>query len=195
MKYAGYLGALVVAGLVVTLFIIALPTATALARTGLLRKSDALCSALEPTPDSPTLGTFPVAAPDFTLKDYAGRSTTLSQLRGNVVLVNFWATWCKTCVMEIPSMERMVQHMSGKPFRVLAVSVDDDWPTVRKFFDHGTDLDVLLDVDKEVPKAYGTSKFPESFIVDKDGNIRYYVVSDRDWTRPDIQACLDSLAD
>jgi len=195
MKYAGYLGATVVAGLVVILFVIALPSAAALARTGLQRKSDALCGVLEPTPDSPVLGTFPVAAPDFTLKDYAARSTTLSQLRGNLVLVNFWATWCKTCVMEMPSMERLVQHMSGKPFRLLAVSVDDDWPTVRKFFDHGTDLQVLLDVDKNVPKAYGTSKFPESFIVDKDGTIRYYVVSDRDWTRPDIQACLDSLAD
>ncbi|HEY7954370.1 MAG: peroxiredoxin family protein [Polyangia bacterium] len=195
MKYAGYVGAAAVGVLLLVLFAMALPAAAARARTGLDRRSDALCGALEPTPDNPTLGSFPVAAPDFTLKDYAGRSVTLSQLRGNVVLVNFWATWCKTCVVEMPSMERMVAHMQGKPFRLLAVSIDDDWPTVRKFFEHGTDLDVLLDADKEVPKAYGTSKFPESFIVDKTGTIRYYVVSDRDWTRPAIEACLDSLAD
>jgi len=112
-----------------------------------------------------------------------------------VVLVNFWATWCKTCVVEMPSMERLVHNMAGKPFRLLAVSVDDDWPTVRSFFSGGTKLQVLLDTTREIPKKYGTEKFPESFLVDKDGNVRYYVISDRDWSKPEVTACIDSLMD
>lgn len=193
MKYLGYVVAAAVSALLLVLFALALPDATARAKDGLMRRSDALCHVLDPTPDSPALGSFPVAAPDFTLKDYAGRPVSLSQLRGQVVLVNFWATWCKTCQVEIPSMERLVAKMHGKPFRLLAVSVDDDWPTVRNYFSHGTDLDVLLDADKEVPKQYGTEKFPETFIVDKDGTIRYYIVSDRNWNEPGVEACLDSL--
>ena len=141
------------------------------------------------------LGELPQPAPDFALKDYAGRNVRLSELRGEVVLVNFWATWCKTCVVEMPSMEKLAQRMKtrGKPFRLLAVSVDDGWPEVRQFFPNGTDLQVLLDTTREIPKKYGTDKFPESFLVDKDGNIRYYVISDRDWSRPEVGACIESL--
>ena len=83
--------------------------------------------------------------------------------------------------------------MRGKPFKLLAVSVDDDWPTVRKYFANGTDLDVVLDSARNVPKMYGTEKFPESFLIDKDGNVRYYIISDRDWTSGDVNACLDAM--
>jgi peroxiredoxin len=138
---------------------------------------------------------MPVAAPDFTLKDYAGHDVKLSSLRGQVVLVNFWATWCGTCVVEVPSMEKLVDKERGKPFRLLAVSVDDDWPTVRKFFAKGTPLDVVLDPSRDVPKAWGTEKFPESFLIDKDGTIRYYIVSNRDWSAPAVSACIDAMMD
>ena len=138
---------------------------------------------------------MPAPAPDFTLKDYSGREVSLSSLRGNVVLVNFWATWCKTCVVEMPSMERLVERMKGKRFRLLAVSVDEGWPEIRKVFANGTPLEVLLDSGRDTPKKYGTSKFPESFLIDKDGNIRYFVVSDRDWSQPDVGACLDAMLD
>jgi peroxiredoxin len=134
-------------------------------------------------------------APDFTLNAMSGPNMRLKDQRGRVVMVNFWATWCSTCVVEIPSMERLVDSMKGKPFRMLAVSVDDDWATVRKYFAKGTPLEVLLDSAREVPKRWGTEKFPESFLVDKDGTIRYYIVSNRDWSSPSVSACIDAMLD
>jgi peroxiredoxin len=138
-------------------------------------------------------GRLPTPAPDFTLKDYAGREVKLSSLRGQVVVVNFWATWCSTCIVEIPSMERLVRDLGGQPFRLLAVSVDEDWPTVRQFFAEGTPLEVLLDPSQSVAKQWGTEKFPESFIVDKNGMIRYYIVSNRDWSEASVRDCLTAL--
>ncbi len=195
VRAAAYGGALLVAGTLVFLFARALPDAVERARAGELAAKASACEALNPTPVNDALGRVPVAAPDFTLKDYAGREVRLSSLRGNVVLVNFWATWCSTCVVEMPSMEKLVEKERGKPFRLLAVSVDDDWPTVRKFFAKGTPLDVVLDSTRSVPKRWGTEKFPESFIIDKDGTIRYYIVSNRDWSAPAVSACIDALAD
>jgi len=109
------------------------------------------------------------------------------------VLVNFWATWCATCVVEMPSMERLVSRMSGKPFRLLAVSVDEGWAPIRKFFAQGSPLEILLDVERTVPKLYGTEKFPESFLIDRDGVLRYYIVSNRDWSTGDVAGCIDAL--
>src|SRR4051812_50155004 len=123
------------------------------ARDGEHAAREAACDALQPAPSNAVLGRIPARAPDFTLKDYAGRDVKLSSLRGQVVLVNFWATWCGTCVVEMPSMERLVESKKGKPFHLLAVSVDDDWPVVRKFFANGTPLDVVLDSARAVPKA------------------------------------------
>jgi thiol-disulfide isomerase/thioredoxin len=107
--------------------------------------------------------------------------------------VNFWATWCKTCVVEMPSMEKLALKMRNKNFRLVAVSVDDTWQDVRSFFPRGTQLQVLLDPSRDIPKKFGTEKFPESFLIDRDGNVRYYVISDRDWSRPEVGACIESL--
>jgi peroxiredoxin len=195
LKGLVYAPVVLVGGLLVALFGRALPDAAERARDGYRRTHEAACEALSPAPHNPVLGILPQPAPDFTLKDYAGREVSLSSLRGQVVLVNFWATWCKTCVVEMPSMEKLAVNMKGKPFRLLAVSVDEDWPAVRQFFSGGTQLQVLLDSQRDIPKKYGTEKFPESFLVDRDGNVRYYVISDRDWSRPEVGACIDSLLD
>jgi peroxiredoxin len=192
-RVAAYAPAVVVGALLIGLFGRALPDAAERAIEGHRRNNASLCEALQPTPENPALGALPAPAPDFTLKDYAGREVRLSSLRGNVVVVNFWATWCKTCVVEIPSLERLVKKMSHKPFTLLAVSVDDDWATVRKFFARGTPLPILLDTARATPGRYGTKQFPESFIIDKQGLVRYYVVSDRDWSQPEVAACLESL--
>lgn len=183
----------ITAVLMLVLFARALPDAAARAKEGYGRGAESACQALRPDPTNAVLGELPVAAPDFTLKDYAGRDVKLSDLKGNVVLVNFWATWCSTCVVEMPSMERLLTRMRGKPFRLLAVSVDEGWPEIRKFFAKGTPLEILLDSARTTPKLYGTEKFPESFIIDKDGTLRYYVVSNRDWGTSDVQECLDGL--
>ncbi len=195
VRAAAYGGAALVAGILVVLFVRALPDAMARARDGEHAGRAAACEALQPTAVDATLGQLPVAAPDFALKDWAGHEVKLSSLRGQVVLVNFWATWCPTCVMEMGSMEKLVEKERGKSFRLLAVSVDDDWPAIRKFFAKGTPLDVLLDSSRSVPKAWGTTQFPESFLIDKDGMIRYYIVSNRDWDAPSVSACIDAMLD
>jgi len=195
VRVAAYVVAAGLAALLVFLFARALPDAMARARDGEHAAREAACDALQPAPGNQTLGRLPTRAPDFTLKDYAGHDVSLASLRGQVVLVNFWATWCGTCVVEMPSMERLVESKRGKPFHLLAVSVDDDWPTVRKFFAKGTPLDVVLDTARAVPKTYGTEKFPESYIVDKNGLIRYYVVSNRDWSSPAVSSCIDAMLD
>jgi peroxiredoxin len=195
VRALAYSGAALVAGILIVMFVRALPFAIARARDGEQMARTAACDALQPTPVNSALGQLPVAAPDFTLKDYAGHEVKLSSLRGQVVLVNFWATWCPTCVMEMGSMEKLVEQERGKKFRLLAVSVDDDWPAIRKFFAKGTALDVVLDASRDVPKAWGTTQFPESFLVDKDGTIRYYIVSNRDWSAPTVSACIDAMLD
>jgi peroxiredoxin len=193
VKWLAYAPAVLIGALLLVLFGRALPEAAERARDGYRRTHEAACEALSPAPQNPVLGELPAPAPDFTLKDYAGRELRLSSLRGQVVLVNFWATWCKTCVVEMPSMEKLALKMRNKNFRLVAVSVDDTWQEVRSFFPRGTQLQVLLDPSRDIPKKYGTEKFPESFIVDRDGNVRYYVISDRDWSRPEVGACIDSL--
>jgi peroxiredoxin len=193
MLSAGLLA--VCALLVLVLFARALPDAAQRAKVGLTRTTDSACDALRPDAFNAALGAMPAKAPDFKLKDYAGRELSLSQLKGNVVLVNFWATWCNTCVVEMPSMEHLVDRMKGKPFRMLAVSVDEDWAPIRKFFPKGSPLEIFLDKDRVVPKLYGTDKFPESFLIDKDGTIRYYVVSNRDWNTDDVEACISGMID
>ena len=92
-------------------------------------------------------------------------------------------------------MERLVELERGKKFHLLAVSVDDEWPPIRKFFAKGTPLDVVLDSTRAVPTAWGTKQFPESFLIDKDGTIRYYIVSNRDWSASAVTACIDAMLD
>jgi peroxiredoxin len=181
--------------LLLGLFVRAIPDAAQRGKLGLHRAAEGACEALRPEPVNAVLGQLPVPAPDFRLKDYAGREVRLADLKGSVVLVNFWATWCNTCVVEMPSMERLVSRMSGKPFRLLAISVDEEWAPIRKFFDKGTPLEILLDKERTVPKAYGTDKFPGSFLIDKDGTLRYYIVSNRDWSTGDVASCIEALLD
>jgi thiol-disulfide isomerase/thioredoxin len=176
-------------------FLRALPAAVERARAGATAAERAACASLQPEMQNPALGAIDGTreAPDFKLKDWAGREVQLSSLRGRVVLVNFWATWCQTCVVEMPSLGQLAEAERGKPFTLLAVSVDDDWNAVREFFREGTPLTVLLDQGKTVPPRYGTEKFPETFVVDRDGKVRYYVVSDRNWMAPDVKSCIDAL--
>jgi cytochrome c biogenesis protein CcmG/thiol:disulfide interchange protein DsbE len=179
-------------------FTITLPDAIERGREGVRRTREAPCQVLRPAPYNPVIGKLPQPAPDISLKTHDGQTVTLSQLRGRVVLVNFWATWCTTCAVEMPSLERLTEQMRGKPFTMLAVSVDENWDLVRKFFPQGTPMTVVLDPAKAQGAAarYGTEKFPESFIVDADGVIRYYIISERQiWHSGEVRACIEALMD
>jgi cytochrome c biogenesis protein CcmG/thiol:disulfide interchange protein DsbE len=160
------------------------------ARETLSRTRDGACVAMQPDPVPDALKN---AVPDFQLPDAAGHTVSLSQQRGHAVLLNFWATWCPPCVDEVPSLEDLARRLKGSDMRMLAVSVDDDWDKIRHFFAKGSDIGVLLDTSHDVPKKFGTEKFPETFLIDAAGRVRYYFINKRDWSRPEAAACLESL--
>jgi peroxiredoxin len=127
-------------------------------------------------------------APDFTLVDLAGQKTRLSDLKGKVVLVNFWATWCPPCREEIPSMANLNRIMAGKPFRMLAISIDQGGKeAVEAFFrQSGTTLPALLDSSGATGKLYGTTGVPETFVIDRKGVIIKKVIGALNWSDPEV---------
>lgn len=138
----------------------------------------------------PRIGT---TAPDFTVKD-ADHSVTLSGLRGKVVVLNFWATWCPPCVEETPSLVQMQQRMKDKGVVVLAVSVDADADAYHRFLkDHGVNLLTVRDADQKSNSLYGTIRFPETYVIDRNGVVRRKFIGPVDWNSPDITEYLSKL--
>jgi cytochrome c biogenesis protein CcmG/thiol:disulfide interchange protein DsbE len=134
-----------------------------------------------------------LAAPDFAVRD-SDRTITLSQLKGQVVVLNFWATWCPPCIEEMPSLVRMQQRMQSKGVTVLAVSVDVDESNYRRFLkDHGVNLLTVRDPDQKSNGLYGTFKFPETYIIDRKGVMRRKFIGAVDWTEPEILDFLSKL--
>jgi peroxiredoxin len=132
-------------------------------------------------------------APDFKLPDASGKQVSLREQRGHPVMLNFWATWCAPCVEEMPSMEELARRVEKTDIRMLAISVDEEWDVVRRFFVKGTKMGVLLDANKDVAKRFGTEKYPETFLIDAAGKVRHYFINKRDWSKPEAFACLESL--
>ncbi len=130
---------------------------------------------------------------DFTVQDDQSK-ITLSQLRGQVVVLNFWATWCPPCVEEMPSLVEMQRRFKAKGVTVLAVSVDVDEGAYRQFVkDHNVDLLTVRDPDQKSSALYGTFKFPETYIVDRNGVIRRKFIGAVDWTAPEVTDFLGKL--
>jgi cytochrome c biogenesis protein CcmG/thiol:disulfide interchange protein DsbE len=133
------------------------------------------------------------AAPDFTVHD-AGETVTLSQLKGQVVVLNFWATWCAPCIEEMPSLVQMQQRMKPKGVTVLAVSVDVDRDNYQRFLrDHDVNLLSVRDADQKSNALYGTFKFPETYVIDRNGIVRRKFIGAVDWTQPDVIDYLGKL--
>lgn len=123
-------------------------------------------------------------APDFAAVDLrAKRPVTMSDYKGKVLLLNVWATWCRPCIDEMPSIERLHQQLKGTDFRVLAVSIDvDPGEKVLKFADDlGVTFDILHDRSGEIQAIYQTVGVPESFVIDRDGVIVKKVIGDSRW--------------
>ena len=132
-------------------------------------------------------------APAFTLPSRGGGQLDLSKLRGKLVLVNFWATWCPPCRDEMPSLEKLATSMEPASFEVVAVSVDDGWAPVEKFLSPRTPFKVALDLGAKTSRLYGTAKFPESYLLDGEGNLRLKFVGPRQWDDPEMLKLLESL--
>jgi len=138
----------------------------------------------------PVIGT---AASEFTLVDLEGRAHSLSQHRGNIVLVNFWATWCKPCTTEMPAMQACYDRLRDKGFVVLAVNELEDEAKVREHIKaYGHTFPVLLDQDNRVANQYGVYGLPVSVFVDQNGLIQEYVKGSL-LTQERIQEVVDRL--
>jgi peroxiredoxin len=135
-------------------------------------------------------------APNFQLKDTNGNTVTLSELRGRVVMVNFWATWCPPCIEEMPSMERLYQLMAGEDFVMLAINTEKDGRSAVSAFlkKKSYNFTILYDDQGAVQQQYGVYKFPESFIVGKDGSVVEKIIGPLDWSSSKTVAYLKSLA-
>lgn len=136
-------------------------------------------------------------APDFDLKDAAGRAVHLSDYRGRFVVLNFWATWCPPCVEEAPFLEqlhRRFQAASPQRIAVLTVSVDSGWEAVNQFTRaKGITFPVLLDTHQTIPNSYGTFKYPETYIIDPAGIVRDKIIGAYNWTAPEVMQYFDGL--
>ena len=134
-------------------------------------------------------------APDFTLNDLAGHPVQLSALKGKVVLLNFWATWCPPCREEVPSLVRLNRTMQGRPFQMLAVSIDEGGKeAVEAYFQKsGVVLPALLDTDRKVSTRYGTTGVPETFVIDQKGVILKKVMGSMDWSSAEALSALEEI--
>jgi peroxiredoxin len=126
---------------------------------------------------------------EFSVQD-SGRTVALKDLRGKVVVLNFWATWCPPCVEELPSLVAMQRQMKDK-VTVFAVSVDEDEEAYRQFLvEHKVDLLTVRDPSKKSSLMYGTVKYPESYIIDPGGVVRRKYVGPVEWTQPTVMEYL-----
>ena len=134
-------------------------------------------------------------APNFQLRDLDGNMVSLSQLRGKVVLLNFWATWCGPCRIEMPAMERLYRSYSRKDFEILAVSTDPQGAAVTRPFQQemGFTFPILHDAEYRIGLIYGARSLPMTFMVDRQGIVRQKVPGARDWGGPDARELIQAL--
>ena len=138
----------------------------------------------------PTLVGSP--APEFTVQD-ADRTVSLRELRGKIVVLNFWATWCPPCIEEMPSLTALQSRMKDQVV-VLAVSLDENEGTYRSFLeDNKINLLTVRDPERRSSELYGTFKYPETYIIDRNGILRRKFVGALNWTRADVIDYLNKL--
>ncbi len=137
-------------------------------------------------------GQIGTPAPEFAVND-GQRSVDLRNLRGHVVVLNFWATWCAPCITELPSLELLQQQLPE--VKVIAVATDQDAASYREFLQRRpVPLFTVLDSAQSSNSLYGTFRFPETYVIDKNGVIRRKFIGPQDWTSPEIENSLRQLA-
>lgn len=133
------------------------------------------------------------AAKDFSLRD-SDRNVTLAQFRGQVLVLNFWATWCPPCEEELPSLMRMQDRLRARGVTVLGVSIDVDGDAYHRFLQQrGVNFMTIRDPEQKIPSLYGTSGWPETYIIDRQGVMRRKFVGAVDWTSPEVVDYLSKL--
>lgn len=141
-----------------------------------------------PTPDDP--------AQPFELLDLDGRTHSLSDFAGKVVVLNFWATWCPPCVEEMPSLQRLQDLLGEDGLAVVAVSVDERYSDIPPFVaEHNLRFLVLHDLGKRVSRRYDVFQFPETWIIRRDGTLSSHIIGARDWAAPSSLELFRGLLD
>lgn len=135
------------------------------------------------------------AAPEVVVTALNGAPLKLSDLKGKVVMLNFWATWCPPCREEIPSLISLGTKMEGKPFQLVAVSIDEGGKSAIESFFHssGFALPAYTDPENRAAKTYGITGVPETFIINKSGIIVKKVIGPLSWDSPEVISFLEEL--
>jgi cytochrome c biogenesis protein CcmG, thiol:disulfide interchange protein DsbE len=132
-------------------------------------------------------------APNFTIET-DGKQFRLSDLRGKVVLLDFWASWCPPCVEEAASLNALQQRISTEGGTVVGISWDDDPAAYQKFLqEHGVNFPTYRDDNRKIGTNYGTVMIPEAYLISRDGRIARKIVGQQDWTSPELTVALDAL--
>ena len=137
-----------------------------------------------------------IAASDFELPNMDEEKRKLSDYRGKVVLLNFWATWCPPCIREMPSMERLHEQINADDFSVIAINQMEDGDQVFAFtgqLEIDPTFEILFDSRSEVSQAYAVRGLPTTYLIDKQGNIRYRAVGGREFDHPDVVKIINGL--
>ena len=136
-------------------------------------------------------GNIDKPAPQFVVSD-GSHTVDLSKLRGRVVVLNLWATWCAPCIEELPSLLALEKQMPN--LAIVAVSMDQDPDVYHRFLiEHHVNLITVRDQDQRINALYGTAQIPETYIIDRKGVLRRKFVSSQDWTSPEITSYLSKL--
>jgi len=155
------------------------------ALTALLKKPELGLYAYEP---------FTLPLEDFELEDLNGKMVKLSSFIGNVIFLNFWATWCPPCRAEMPSMQRLSDALAGKKFVIIAVDLQDEKEAVAKFMkDNNLNFTVLLDKTGAIGGKYGARSIPTSYIFDSLGYVVTATAGSREWDEPQFMEIFNML--
>ena len=134
------------------------------------------------------------ATPPLALEDMKGTTHSLSEYKGKVVLVNFWATWCEPCRAEMPSIDRLRSSLKGKPFEVLAVNMAEPLSRIEKFSAAmPLGFPLLRDRDGSVSKTWKAKLLPASYLIGRDGRIHYVAYGELDWSSEPVRARVNEL--
>jgi len=133
-------------------------------------------------------------AHEFSLLDTDGKRHVLKNYRGKVLIINFWATWCPPCRFELPAMERAYQKLKKHNIEILAIDVGEDADTIFTFTaDYPVSFPLLMDIDSQVINHYPVIGLPTTFIVDKQGHLRYRAIGTRKWDNDAVIQVIKSL--
>jgi peroxiredoxin len=134
------------------------------------------------------------SAPDFSITADNGRTITRADFGGKLLVLNFWATWCAPCIEELPSLDQFQRELANQGVVVLGVSVDKDEKAYKRFLERAkVSFLTARDPDNTINAEYGTFKYPESYIINRDGKVVMKIISATDWTDEKMVSYVKSL--